>query len=67
MTLADVRRTMSGYMEGTGWKLPGQAGQEFAIGGAVVFRHSNEAEFNSDFGIVYFFEGRVTHVEFSPD
>lgn len=34
---------------------------------ALVFRHSNEGAFNSDWGIVRFSSGRVVRVEFSPD
>jgi hypothetical protein len=67
MPLVEVRRAMAGYIEGTGWRDPDVAGEEITIGGAVVFRHSNEPQFNADFGIVYLTDGRVTHVEFSPD
>ena len=67
MTLAAVRQAMAGYMEGTGWRYPGSPGEEITIQGAVVFRHSDDPQFNADFGIVYLANGRVTHVEFSPD
>ncbi len=67
MTLTEVRQAMAGYMEGTGWRYPGSVGGEISIQGAVVFRHSDDPQFNADFGIVYLANGRVTHVEFSPD
>jgi len=67
MTVEEVRRTMTGYTEGTGWDDPGRPREELHIQGALVFRHSNEPEFNSDWGIVWIANGRVTKVEFSPD
>ena len=69
MTLADVRRMMAGYLESsrTGWRITGDAIQEPVIGRVVYFRHSEEPEFNADIGSVYFANGRVTHVGFSPD
>jgi hypothetical protein len=40
---------------------------ELAIRDAVVFRHNNDARFNSDWGVVSFRDGRVISVEFMPD
>jgi hypothetical protein len=40
---------------------------QMAIRDALVFRHSNDGAFNSDFGIVSFSNGTVVRVEFSPD
>jgi hypothetical protein len=34
---------------------------------SITYRHSDEAEYNADFGVVSFSNGRVTNVEFSPD
>jgi hypothetical protein len=34
---------------------------------SLVFRHSNHADFNSDWGIVSFADGRVVRVEFNAD
>jgi hypothetical protein len=34
---------------------------------ALVFRHSDDGQFNSDWGIVSFTNGRVAQVGFSPD
>jgi hypothetical protein len=72
MTVNEARAVMVGYIEGTGWPAnPFVASREttgeFAIQGALVFRHSNDPAYNSDWGIVHFRDGRVTSVEFSPD
>jgi hypothetical protein len=40
---------------------------KIAIQNALIFRHSNKGEFNSDWGIVSFSNGIVVSVEFSPD
>ena len=40
---------------------------ELTIKDSIVFRHSNEGSFNSDWGIVSFSDGKVVRVEFSPD
>lgn len=40
---------------------------EIELDNALVYRHSNEGEYNSDWGIVHFQNGRVVNVEFSPD
>jgi len=40
---------------------------EMAIRDSLVFRHSNDGAFNSDWGIVSLSSGRVVSVEFSPD
>ena len=75
MSVREVRGIMAGYMEGTGWpanpfaesnessESPGQ----LAIPDALVFRHSDEPAYNSDWGIVSFQAGRITKVEFSAD
>lgn len=34
---------------------------------SITYRHSDEAEYNADFGVVSFSNGRVTKVEFLPD
>ncbi len=66
MTAEEVRRYMSGYMEGTGITMP-STNQEFVVGGALVFRHSNDAAFNADWGVVNFQKGKVASVRFDPD
>jgi hypothetical protein len=66
MTVAEVKRRMAGYQEGTGWIDP-FTNQEIKINGSLVFRHSDEARFNADWGIVSFQEGRVVEVRFEPD
>jgi hypothetical protein len=40
---------------------------EMLISNSLVFRHSTDGAFNSDFGIVSLSNGRVVKVEFSPD
>jgi hypothetical protein len=40
---------------------------ELAITDSLVFRHSDDGAYNSDWGIVTFDKGRVVNVEFSPD
>jgi hypothetical protein len=40
---------------------------EIVVHDSVVFRHSNDGAFNSDWGIVSFSSGTVVRVEFSPD
>lgn len=34
---------------------------------SITYRHSDEAEYNADFGVVSFSNGRVNEVEFLPD
>jgi hypothetical protein len=72
MTKRDARAVMAGYMEGTGWPAnpfvaSHEPAGELAIEGALVFRHSDDPAYNSDWGIVHFRHGRVTEVEFSGD
>jgi hypothetical protein len=54
---------------GTGAKYPigSSPSGEMTIESSLVFRHSTDAAFNSDWGIVRFKDGRVTAVSFSPD
>jgi hypothetical protein len=40
---------------------------ELAIKNSLVFRHSDDGAYNSDWGIVTLEEGRVVSVDFSPD
>jgi hypothetical protein len=40
---------------------------EMVIRDSLVFRHSNDGAFNSDWGIISLSRGRVVRVEFSPD
>jgi hypothetical protein len=77
MSEADVRLVMARYKEGTGWPAvptsppsssakPEPAG-ELVLPHSLVFRHSDEAAFNSDWAIIALSEGRVAKVEFSAD
>jgi hypothetical protein len=40
---------------------------EMTILSSLVFRHSTDGAFNSDWGIITLKDGRVTNVSFSPD
>ena len=40
---------------------------EMVIRDSLVFRHSNDGAFNSDWGIISLSSGRVVSVQFSPD
>jgi hypothetical protein len=42
-------------------------GGHMVIRDSLIFRHSNDGAFNSDWGVVSISHGRVVRVEFSPD
>lgn len=77
LTERDVRKIMGRYLEGTGWPAApldleadaksAAATGELTLRDALVFRHSTDGRFNSDWGIVRFAEGRVVATEFSAD
>jgi hypothetical protein len=79
MTEAEVRQIMTGYLVGTGWPAlpldpaansagrPAPPAHELTLRNSIVFRHSNDGRFNSDWGIVRFSQGKVAETEFSPD
>lgn len=73
MTEAEVLVIMAPYREGTGWHVPdagsppGSPPTELELRDSLVFRHSDDAAFNSDWGIVSLRNGRVAAVEFSAD
>jgi hypothetical protein len=75
MTEMQVRAMMAGFKEGTGWPTaPGSrspAGTntngQLALANSLVFRHSDDGRFNSDWGVVEFKDGRVIRVQFMPD
>lgn len=77
MTETQVRSIMFGYQEGTGWPvIPGPespptttaAGNgNLTMANALVFRHSDDGRFNSDWGVIEFKAGRVSRVQFLPD
>ena len=62
MTVSEARARMAGYMEGTGIVMPGTT-QPFMPAGALIFRHSNDA----DWGVVTIRDDRVVGVRFDPD
>ncbi len=81
MTPLEVDKIMAPYIRGTGWPrnpfvevrspssgtIDAPRGAELQIADSVVFRHSNEAAFNSDWGVVTFRNGVVSKVDFMPD
>lgn len=79
MTVAKVEEVMQGYMKGVGQKWERFTGKgdtlqettnedgELEYEGKIVFRHSDAAAFDSDWGIVTFKNGRVVDVKFAPD
>lgn len=77
MTETEVRQIMVKYLEGPRFPASPLGGGgnsptpplsgEMPIEYSLVFRHSNEAAFDADLGIVAFFEGRVTDSSFLPD
>ncbi len=40
---------------------------ELEFEGTKVYRHSHKPDYSSDWGVVYFKDGKVTGVEFAPD
>lgn len=73
MTEPEVRQVMAKWKVGTGWpadpfRSPATRGAgEMRIPDSLVFRHSDDGQFNSDWGIVEFVDGRVSKVSFSAD
>ncbi|RPH53351.1 MAG: hypothetical protein EHM89_20210 [Acidobacteria bacterium] len=53
--------------DGTHYPIASSPTGEMVVRDSLVFRHSNESYYNSDFGIVTFWAGRVVGVHFSPD
>jgi hypothetical protein len=66
MTVAEAKRIMAGYKQGTGFPMPNST-QEFSLAGAIVFRHSDDGAFNADWGVVTIAGGKVVDVRFDPD
>jgi len=65
MTHHEVKRIMDGYTLGTGWNFPEG---ELRLADAIVFRHSRQPQYNSDWGVVRFDgNGYVASVEFLAD
>ncbi len=75
MTATQVSAIMAEYTEGTGWPAaPGtqsptttNTSSQLALANSLVFRHSDDGRFNSDWGVVEFKDGRVIRVQFMPD
>lgn len=43
------------------------ANGELVLEGCIVYRHSNDGSYNSDWGVVKILDGKVVNVEFLPD
>lgn len=67
MSLAEVDAIMAGYLRGTGWPHPDGTPGELRLADSVVFRHAKTGNYNSDWGVVRFADGRVTEATFLPD
>lgn len=67
MTVAQVESVMSQYRKGTGWPLPDGKPGEFAPPDSLVYRHATSGDYDSDWGVVRFAEGRVVATEFMAD
>lgn len=65
MSPAEVEAIMAGYLRRTNWEA---FDGPVRVRDAMVFRHSDAPEFNSDWGVVRFdAAARVVAVEFLPD
>jgi len=62
----DVQRVIDPMGGGT-YATARSAAGDMGVVDSIVFRHSTEAHFNSDWGIVKLQDGRVVDVSFSPD
>jgi len=67
MSVAQVESAMSQYRKGTGWPRPDGKAGEFAPPDSLVYRHATSGDYDSDWGVVRFAEGRVVATEFMPD
>jgi hypothetical protein len=63
----NVHGTLTDAATGAQYSTGLSASGEMTIENALVFRHSHDARFNADWGIVRLSKGRVVGVEFSPD
>ena len=79
MILSEVDEVMSGHIKGVSEKWQPFMGTADTLKettdknggvtyeGSLIYRHSDEAAFDSDWGIVKFRNGRVVDVEFDAD
>lgn len=59
--------TLTDLGSGSQYSTTASPSGEMVVRDSLVFRHSNDGAFNSDWGIISFAGGRVVGVEFSPD
>ncbi len=64
---SDAPSTLTIGGSGSQYSIETSPSNQLVIRDSLVFRHSNDAAFNSDWGIVSFSGGRVVGVEFSAD
>ncbi len=67
MTVAEARGIMARHIVGTCWPSHPGSDTELQLQNSMVYRHSDEGEFNADWGIVRIRDGRVVGTEFSAD
>lgn len=68
MSSSQADALMKGYLRGSGWKGPQSLGPgEVQVPGCEIYRHSNEGNYDSDWGVVCMEGGKVVSVEFWPD
>jgi hypothetical protein len=65
-TPANSPSTMN-LMSGSQYSTTTSPSRELVLTDSLVFRHSTEAAFNADWGIISFASGKVANVEFSID
>jgi hypothetical protein len=66
-TSTNATGTLTDVGSGSQYSTTTSPSGEMATQGLLVFRHSTDGAFNSDWGIVCLSNGRVVGVEFSPD
>lgn len=66
-TSTNATSTLTDLGSGSQYSTSKSSSGELLIHDSLTFRHSNEAAFNSDWGIVSLSKGRVVKVSFSPD
>lgn len=66
-TSTNATSTLTDVGNGSQYSTTTSSSGEMVTQGSLVFRHSTDGAFNSDWGIVSLSNGRVVRVEFSPD
>ena len=66
-TSTNASSTLTDVGSGSQYSTTSSPSGEMVVRDSLVFRHSTDGAFNSDWGIVSLSSGRVVRVEFSPD